>query len=199
MAEKQSESRIRHLFTALGDIPGFIALGELIRRWLEKRLEKFDINPRKDVVKVIRLLEGDEAKILWARLERASKEAEPDFENAVVSALGDLLPRDDKTGKVIEGEAKEIYKWVACLSEERFASLVDAMKHNPFGQVAKYLITDKGLEGLKWIAGFLFGAGKFGCQELEDFFNKLNNKLQPRLEKLEKRAAKKGVRAWLDL
>jgi len=174
MTEKTSQSRIKSLFTWLMDIPGFVALGELIREWLKKRLEKFDINPRKDVVQIIRLVEReapDEARILWNRLKMASEEAKPDFENTVVAALGDLLPRDDKTGKVIEDEAKETYKWVAHQSEEQFASLVEAMKHNPLGQIVRYLIIDKGLEGLKWMAGFLFEA--LGSEQSKRSFAKL--------------------------
>jgi hypothetical protein len=198
MTEKQGWFA-RFLLTVGLDLPGIIAFFKsFLKDGIDEKRKK---NPRPDVVKTILALKDtkpEKAKILMDRLEEASKSAKPDFENELVLALGGVIPYNEEGKNIKEDVAIQIYEEIADLSPEEFAVFVYIMKHDPIWQMVKYFLQRYGLGGLKSLAGFLLEAGEYGYQELGELSNRVNKKLQPRLEKLEKRAAKKGVKAWFD-
>jgi len=188
---------VERLLTLGLDIPGFMAFfKDFIKNGIEAKRNK---NPRPDVVRTIEALKRagkpEKAKIIMRRLERAATEKIPDFENDVVVALGEILPCD-KDGNIIEQSAVQIYEWIADLSEESFSTFVYAMKHDPIWQMVKYSLSRYGLEGLKYVAGFLFEAG----EELNQFGNEFCIKLEPTRNKfrVHARISRKGVWSWLD-
>lgn len=132
---------------------------ELVRGGLDRALKRVQEllaeDPRKDVVTTLFALEAvnsEAGKYFWRRLEWAALHAQPDYENEVVRALGRLLPRK-ADGSVDRATAIERFEHIArTCDDNKFATLVNAMKHDPATQVAHQF--------LKTLAGALGDAGR---------------------------------------
>lgn len=161
---------------------GAAKFGEVVLKHTEEVLRK---DPRQEVMEGIRCLEKVPGKAvkaarLFTRLDWAAKTDEPDFENNVMLALGNLLPRDRE--KNVKGqEAVEVLEWAADMDDASFAVMVEAMKHDPVAHMVRYLINKKGLPGLKQAAGYVFEATKAGSGAVK---NGVKNSLKTAVEKL---------------
>lgn len=142
---------------------GAAKFGEVVLKHTEEVLRK---DPRQEVMEGIRRLQkvpGKSVKAvrLFTHLDWAAKTDKPDFENNVMLALGNLLPRDPEKN-VRWPEAVEVLEWAADMDDASFAVMVEAMKHDPVAHMVRYLINKYGLPGLKQAAGYVLEATKAG-------------------------------------
>lgn len=140
---------------------------------------------RRDVVLTLQRLElshPDKAELLWKRVRLAQEKGIPDIESNVINSMGKLLPRDEKVQVDVE-KAKEMYIWLAGLSDEQFALVIEAMKHNPIAQTLQYFL-ERGFEGFSYVASSLLGFASRAGGKLEEAAGKTIPMVEPHIQQI---------------